>query len=274
MRGVFAFLFALLCYIGAISKTKEELVYPVIPIRDDCHFVFDDTTSVRVVKRDAFLELDRLWHTEDFCFAQKMDTTFYAEFEVVFEDVLGQAYGWFGIHDGHLQSEYQSALNDARRLVKSFSKVHIQNAKFENNGALHQVPNFTLVIDSIVEAEYDLCFSLFSIPYQNEVLLSKDSILRLFKDKFCVNSCTQKRYWPDTASSVQVTLAPFDTRSNSYTYTRLLPSFVIDSYPLTDEDIGIFSQLKSKALVQVEPMIYRKGGSYLKVKGWRFKIID
>ncbi len=56
----FSFILLPLLYIKTEAHVKAKLVYPIIPIEDNCHFVFDDTTSTYVLSKKEFLQLNKL----------------------------------------------------------------------------------------------------------------------------------------------------------------------------------------------------------------------
>lgn len=270
--------FLLLIWLFAVqyvqAQVVAELVYPVIPIRDDCHFVFDDSSSVRVIKKADFQQIDRLWFTKDFCFNNQNDTVYIKKFELVTENLGGQIDGFYTVPDGYLQGVYLSVLFAKIRNIKSFTRLHIQNAQFENNGAMHQVPNFTIVIDSIVEVDFDSCFDLFSIPWREEILISKDSFLIVSDKHFCLDNCTLKSYWPEQAYTfLQITKFKkyINPRANTYVSG---PSFQLSSNSLNAEYSEILAKLEENDLVVIEPMIYQKGGVLYKTRNWRFKITN
>lgn len=43
------------------AQVKAELIYPVVPIADTCRYVFDDTSTNRVISKNKFLQLDKLY---------------------------------------------------------------------------------------------------------------------------------------------------------------------------------------------------------------------
>ena len=231
LHVIFLVFFCFLSHINS-AQVVVELTYPVIPIRNDCHFVFDDTSAVRVVSKAEFQAIDRLWHTKDFCYNLKTDTVYYQKYEVVFENVLDVPNGLFVVNNGRLKSENQTYLNNAINNLESYTKVHIQNAQFENDGAIHQVPNFTFIIDSVIQPQEDTCFAYFSIPWQEEVLISQDSLLRLFTNNFCRNKCTNSSYWPNKTNYPLVRIASYISYSNprANTYEPGL-AFAIENIP-------------------------------------------
>lgn len=269
----------LLVFIGYANHISAqivaELVYPVIPIRDDCHFVFDDTTTVRVISKADFQQIDRLWHTKDFCYNLKTDTVYYTEYEIVFENVLGVPNGLFDVNNGRLKSENQNYLNNAVKNLESYTKVHIQNAQFENDGAMHQVPNFTFIIDSVIHPEEDTCFAYFSIPWKDEILITKDSLLRLFTNSFCRDKCTNTSYWPNKTNYPLVQIASYISYSNprANTYEPGL-AFAIEKMEIRKENLEVLSQLKPNDLVVIGPLLHQKENKLYTVKEWRFKITD
>lgn len=257
------------------AQIVAELVYPVIPIRDDCHYVFDDTSRVRVINKADFQQLDRLWHTKDFCYNLKTDTVYYTEFEIVFENVLGVPNGLFAENNGRLKSENQNYLNNAIKNLKSYTKVHIQNAQFENDGAMHQIPNFTFIIDSIIQPIEDTCFAYFTIPWKEEILITKDSLLRLFTNSFCHDKCTSTSYWPNKTNYPVLQITSFVSYSNpsANTYKPGL-NYVMESNLIRQENYEVLSHLKPHDLVVIDPLLHQKNDEFYSVKGWRFKITD
>ncbi len=257
------------------AQVVAELVYPVIPIRDDCHYVFDDTSTVRVISKADFQQIERLWHTRDFCYEQQHDTVYFKEFEVVFENVLGVPNGLYTLYNGNLHNDYLSSLKATIKNLESYTKVHIQNAQFENDGAMHQVPNFTFVIDSIIQPIEDTCFAYFTIPWKEEVLITKDSLLSLFRNSFCRDKCTNTSYWPNKTNYPLLQIASFISYSNprANTYQPGL-SFVLEDKEINKGNLEVLSHLKPNDLLVLDPMLHQKENKLYTVKGWRFKIID
>ena len=87
-----------ICLLGN-AQTKEVLVYPVVPIADECHFLFNDTTSVRTISKQDFLELKQLWTTNDTCVEMVDDTLRIKHFSISFRSLSSKGNSVFYVDD-------------------------------------------------------------------------------------------------------------------------------------------------------------------------------
>ena len=62
---LFSFLLAVILQLTSYSQITTELIYPVVPIADNCHLLLDDTASTRIISKANFLAIKRLWTTQD-----------------------------------------------------------------------------------------------------------------------------------------------------------------------------------------------------------------
>jgi len=49
------------------AQVVEELVYPVVPITDACHFAYDDTATTRIMPAADFIKLKGVWAANNYC---------------------------------------------------------------------------------------------------------------------------------------------------------------------------------------------------------------
>lgn len=211
------------------AQVKAELVYPVVPVADDCHFVFDDTSSIRIVERIEFLKWDKLFSTENKCFGLIEDTIFFKEYNVAFTNMVQGRNSVYYVFDGRLQSQYQSSLKAAMENVQPYTEVIFSDIKYEKGGAMYQIAPFTVIIDSILEPKLDNCWT--PIPREGgyNLVTSKQEIISLFKDSLGYDRCTGKLEWIDTTSPLEVYIVPTEVLGdrrvfNEYIQYKVLPS--------------------------------------------------
>ncbi len=261
---------AVCCKLSAIAQVKAELIYPVVPMPDDCSFVFDDTSRIRVISKEDFLLLDRLWFTTDFCYEQTKDTVFFKEFTVVFIDIFGDAYSYMPVADGHLNNEYLSSLNDSRNAVKSYTKVHFEGIRHEVDGALFQVKNFTLVIDSFVSAKFDSCWSQLAVGETLSQNITREKLIALIDTSLGYNNCTKQQNWPDSVSNAEVVIAPaYNGQINVF-----LPRFSLKNKTDIEKLKASILDLNQRDIVEFKPITYTKDGEIYKSNRIRFVIED
>jgi hypothetical protein len=256
---------------NAFAQTKEELVYPLVPIEDLCHFAFDDTTTLHIVSKSDFQKLDRIWYTKNSCYGFEVDTVFAKTFEVIFEDVLGNKNAFFTVVDGHLQSEYQSSLVSTIKQIKSFTKVHFQNVQYEKDEVHYQTQGFTIAIDSIVKPIDDECWAVFPIRNTFNQNISKTKILSLMQDSLGFNMCTKKLDWIDPNYTLEIYIAPL-TRVNNQNVNAFMHVFSIAPKTNLDTISYVINRLRDGDLILCKPIVYQKNGAYYKTSEYRFKI--
>ena len=110
MRNVTT-LYIVLIVAGFVNaQTTEELVYPVIPIADNCHFAFDDQDSIKIISVEDFQEIDSVWTTFNACLGHKEYRQNAASFTIRFKSLNNENGPDFFVQDGYLKTEYQSSL--------------------------------------------------------------------------------------------------------------------------------------------------------------------
>ena len=278
MKHLFTLSFLLVCIVSA-AQTKEELIYPVVPIADECHFLFNDTTSVRTISKQDFLELKQLWTTNDTCVGMVDDTLRIKYFGISFRSLSSKGNSVFYVDDGKLNSEYQSAMVYSRKNLAAYTRVDIAEMQYEKNGAMYQIAPVTFYIDSIIRAQEDSCWYLFpiaassfdsQIAYQNT--LSNDRLSTLIKDSMGVNTCLNQCEWPDASVQVEIVIS----KSNQeITYGSNLPQF--ERYYLHPDSTN-HRALDAIALLQDGDMVifyqtlYQKNSTFYKTRSYYFYI--
>jgi hypothetical protein len=146
--------FKIIIFLLHSLNTKGGFVLPT----DECHFLFNDTTSVRTISKQDFLELKQLWTTNDTCVGMVDDTLRIKYFGISFRSLSSKGNSVFYVDDGKLNSEYQSAMVYSRKNLAAYTRVDIAEMQYEKNGAMYQIAPVTFYIDSIIRAQEDSCW--------------------------------------------------------------------------------------------------------------------
>lgn len=274
-----SYLFLLLTCISPLlyAQVKEELIYPVVPIADDCFYVFDDTSRHRIIPREDFLKIDKLYTTFNSCFGESVDTLFFNEYSVVFQSFDGTVNGMYYVVDGKLQSEYQSSLAYAVNRIKPYTTVLFSEIQYEKDGAKYQVAPFYYTIDSVVTVKQDTCWRFFpNVPEKElySITIKKQDLKSLIIDSFGYNACTQKVEWIDTLDKAEVMTFSGDMKYGHYTPGQVIPSFQIHNKSNLDGLLAHIDTLRSEDLVDFRKLVYIKNGKYQSTPMYRFQIAD
>lgn len=261
-------------YMASIAQTKEELVYPVVPIADECHYAFDDTTSKRVISLKDFQSLDRIWTTFNSCYSMKDDTIYMKEYIIVLIDPIGEVEATFSVSDGYLKNDYQGSIAYMTKNIKPYYTVLITGIKYEKNGALYQIPYFSLTIDSFVVPVMDTCWQIFPIEPSWNTMVTTDKLIELLTDSFGVNICTNEREWVDSLK-VDLTIHLAKYHGLLYPENPGHQVYKINSYSDLKPIIEKIRKLENDDIVEVgirSKKLYIKDGKYQYAYGARFKI--
>lgn len=256
------------------AQVKAELIYPVVPIADTCRYVFDDTFTNRVISKNKFLQLDKLYSAYNFCFDEQTDTIFFSEFSVTFVNLLGEGNVFFTVYDGRLQNEYQSSLVSAIKNIKSYTKVVFTDIHHEKDGAKYQVAPFSLTIDSLVIPQKDTCWRLFPAEPGFGVQIEKDKLIQWLSDSFGYNTCTKRQEWVDTSSPVTI-LPTREQRINGQDYhIYSSKSFNLTSSSSISELIDTIESFQIGDRVDYRTRVYIKNGEYHYAEWYIFQIME
>lgn len=276
MKHLFTLSFLIVCTLCK-AQTKEELIYPVVPIADECHYVFDDTSRHRIILREDFLQVDKLYSTFNSCFGELVDTLFFTEFSVVLQSFDGSINGMYDVVDGKIHSEYQSSLANAVNRIQPYTNVIFSEIKYEKDGAKYQVAPFSITIDSVVKVEEDTCWQFFPNLHEEElysISIKKEDLKTLIRDSFGYNSCTQKVEWIDTLAKALVMSFSADMRFGRYTPGAVIPSFEVHNKSNLEGLLTCIDSLRAEDLVDFSKLVYLKNGRYHSTPMYRFQISD
>ena len=264
------------CLLGN-AQTKQELVYPVVPILDKCHKALDNADSIIILSKKEFLHLKGIWTTFDSCYNYAEDTLWAKNLNITFGGLMDDGRVNYLLGDGNLKSVYQSSLKASLSHIKSYDHIHIRDIQFERNGGLYQVEDIHIVIDSLVVPERDTCWQYFPMPpvepMHHNIKVSKERFITLLTDSFGYNSCKNKIEWHDTNQKVEMWIAP----------RSLVDHFTVNSFindynirPSSDliRPINEIKSLGHADIIAFRRSVYLKAGKYHFTPGYRFTITD
>ncbi len=273
MKRFFLLAFPFVSFLGSNAQIEAKIEYPLVPIADECHLPFDDTSKVQIISTEELLNLNRIWFTQNSCYNHIDDTIYAKNFTVTFFDISDKPTGTFPITDGSFQTPYLSSLVESIQNAKSYEKILFSNIQYELDGVLYQTSGFTLVIDSLVYAKTDPCWSLFPKKYHYTRNITKEELIALVSDSLGYNSCTKQLEWADSSTQVKVIIGSRTTINN-----QILNIFqaALSVNPQTDKSklIDNLKNLNSGDLVRLSHFHYLKNNEYYTSSGVEFKIVE
>ena len=275
MRTGFLFLLTVL-YTSIFSQVTEELIYPVVPIADECHYAFDNQDSIQVISIEDFQKIDSIWTTFNSCLGYEEGRENAASYGIQFRSAGKEIDADFFIHDGYLKTEYQSSLVTNIKNIKPFDHILFTDINYERGGAMYQVKDVHMVIDSIVVPKLDTCWQYFSMspisPYSS-INVTKEQFKKLLLDSFGFNHCLNTKEWLDTSVKVQMTIAPRAV-SGGMSVNIFIDSYDVNNLSDFSKVIKSIDQLSYADNIVFNKTIYLKEGEYRYVPEYRFNIID
>jgi hypothetical protein len=260
MRNWFLFLLTVF-YISVFSQATEELIYPVVPIADECHYAFDNNDSIQIISIADFQKIDSIWTTFNACLGYKEDRQNAASFTIRFKPLGNENGQDFFVNDGYLKTEYQSSLVYNIENLKPHEHIFFTEIHYERGGAMYQVPDVHMVIDSIVILELDTCWQYFPMGPAWDLSIPKDQFIKLLTDSFGYNTCTNTIEWHDTNVKISMTLTP------SYVINAKLKTMYLDNFRVHNKSDMTEALLKIRELnngdkVDFREAVYIKNGAY------------
>jgi hypothetical protein len=275
MRNWFLFVLPIFCN-STFGQVTEELIYPVVPIADECHYAFDNNDSIQVISMADFQKIDSIWTTFNTCIDYEESRQNAASFTIKFKPLGNENGPNFLVHDGYLKTEYQSSLVYNIKNLQPYEHIFFADIQYERGGAMYQVPDVHMVIDSLVILELDTCWQYFPMDPagpMEPINITKESFIRILTDSFGYNRCESKVQWLDTSVKVNMWIAP---RSLDYHYS--INSFIND-YTINDSSdlsrpIQEVKALNYADIIALRRSIYQKNNKYYYASEYRFNITD
>jgi hypothetical protein len=275
MRNWFLFVLPIFCN-STFGQVTEELIYPVVPIADECYYAFDNLDSIQIISIADFQKIDSIWTTFNTCLGYKEDRQNAASFTIRFKPLGNENGTDFFVNDGYLKTEYQSSLVYNIKNLKPYEHIFFTEIQYERGGAMYQVPDVHMVIDSLVILELDTCWQYFPMDPagpMEPINITKESFIRILTDSFGYNRCESKVQWLDTSVKVNMWIAP---RSLDYHYS--INSFIND-YTINDSSdlsrpIQEVKALNYADIIALRRSIYQKNNKYYYASEYRFNITD
>lgn len=276
MRYIFA-ISILLASVYCKSQTSQKLVYPVVPIADECHKALDNSDSIIVMSRADFLQLDSLWTTLNTCYNYTADTLWIKQFEIAFGGIMNDGKASFLVQDGNLKNEYLSSLLDARKNIKSYDHIHIKNMQYEQYGGMYQVADIHIAIDSLVVPELDTCWRYFPVapsgPRAN-IHISKNQLTALLRDSMGYDRCSKTKRWPNDSLKVHMWYNAPRSLMEHYTINVFTNDFELTDTTNMEPIIARLNNLDYGDVVAFRRSVYVSGNSYRYTPEYRFTITD
>lgn len=261
----------------AKGQTVQKLVYPGVPLKDSCFFAFDDTTNVSIWSKEKLQKQKGVWASYNYCFDYAEDTVYASSFILHFYDPIKNSTHDYLINDGNLKNEHQMSSSQSLNTVKPYTQVTFKDIQFKREGAVHQISDKKISIDSFVIPEMDLCWQYFSLhPKKNNERqrITHKKLINLIHE-FGYNSCTQKQENIPDNVKVSVELIPVDK-------STLLPEFISKRggvYQLQKDESkenisnGVLN-LKIGDVVIFNRISYEKDGEYVFSQRYDFVLVD
>jgi hypothetical protein len=269
---LFSFLLAVILQLTSYSQITTELIYPVVPIADNCHLLLDDTASTRIISKANFLAIKRLWTTQDICYNEPVDTLYIKKFDISFTSLDGRTKSIYYIEDGLMESEYQSSLMLARENLKPFTKIELNDIQYEQDGAFYQIAPVTYYIDSIVVPKVDSCWTVLDVPSGFNNAISQERLIHLIRDSLGINTCTKEREWSNDSLKILMMMG-----SNYFPTNGKFPSsrqFYLSPDSNNHQAIEAIKLLDDGDVVQFSATLYEQGKIYYKTRFIHLQIAD
>lgn len=252
------------------AQVVEEIQYPLIAIEDDCHSAYDSFADTIVISKEEFVRLSGIWSARDSCFQIETDTQFAVSFNTLFKtlETLGSGSPIF-VNDGNLNNEY-TGIREAKISVKPYSTVQLSDIRFERGGALYEVSDLTIIIDSLVLPQKDKCWQLF--PFSSSYkMVTKQELISLLSDSLGYNNCKQRVEWLDSNIRARLTIAPIYFEKNQQ-WNTFLDTYSVNNQSDMSEIIDKINTLSYADQLYFDKMIYTKKNEYRYAEGYRFSI--
>ena len=275
MRSCFLFVLAIFCT-SIFGQVTEELIYPVVPIADECHYAFDNNDSIQVISMADFQKIDSIWTTFNTCLGYKEDRQNAASFTIRFKPLDNENGPDFFVNDGYLKTEYQSSLVYNIKNLKPYEHIFFTEIQYERGGAMYQVPDVHMVIDSLVILELDTCWQYFPMDPagpMKPINITKESFINLLTDSFGYNRCDSKVQWLDTSVKVNMWIAP-RSLIDHYSINSFINEYTINDRSDLSRPIQEVKALNYADIIALRRSIYQKNNKYHYASEYRFNITD
>ena len=276
MRNVTT-LYSVLIVAGFVNaQTTEELVYPVVPIADKCFYAFDNHDSIQVISIADFQKIDSLWTTFNTCLGYREDRQNAASFTIKFKPLGNENGPGFFVQDGYLKTEYQSSLVSNIKKLKPYEHIFFTDIQYERGGAMYQVPDVHMVIDSLVIPELDTCWQYFPMDPagpMEPINITKESFINILTDSFGYNRCESKVQWLDSSVKVNMWLAP-RSLVDHYSVNAFINDYTINNSSNLSRPIQEIRALHYADIIALRSSIYKQNNKYYYASEYRFNITD
>ena len=275
MRSCFLFVLATFCT-SIFGQVAEELIYPVVPIADECHYAFDNNDSIQVISMADFQKIDSIWTTFNACLGYKEDRQNAASFTIRFKPLGNENGTDFFVNDGYLKTEYQSSLVYNIENLQPYEHIFFTEIHYERGGAMYQVPDVHMVIDSLVILELDTCWQYFPMDPagpMEPINITKERFISLLTDSFGYNRCENKVQWLDTSVKVNMWIAP-RSLIDHYSINSFINDYTINDSSDVSRPIQEIRALNYADIIALRRCIYQKNNKYYYASEYRFNITD
>ena len=275
MRNWFLFVLPIFCT-SIFGQVTEELIYPVVPIADECYYAFDNLDSIQIISIADFQKIDSIWTTFNTCLGYKEDRQNAASFTIRFKPLGNENGPDFFVNDGYLKTEYQSSLVYNIKNLKPYEHIFFTEIQYERGGAMYQVPDVHMVIDSLVILELDTCWQYFPMDAagpMEPINITKERFISLLTDSFGYNRCENKVQWLDTSVKVNMWIAP-RSLIDHYSINSFINDYTINDSSDLSRPIQEVKALNYADIIALRKSIYQKNNKYYYASEYRFNITD
>jgi len=258
------------------AQTTEELVYPIIPIEDNCHFAFDHHDSIQIISVEDFQKIDSIWTTFNTCMNYEENRQNAASFTIRFKPLSNENGPDFFVNDGYLKTEYQSSLVYNIKNLQPYEHIFFTEIQYERGGAMYQVPDVHVVIDSLVIPELDTCWQYFPMDPagpMKPINITKENFISIFTDSFGYNRCDSKVQWLDTSVTVNMWIVP-RSLVDHYSINSFINDYTINNSSNLSRPIQEIRALNYADIIALRRSIYQKNNKYYYASEYRFNITD
>ena len=275
MRSWFLFVLAIFCT-SIFGQVTEELAYPIVPIADECYYAFDNLDSIQIISIADFQKIDSIWTTFNTCLGYTEDRQNAASFTIRFKPLGNENGPYFFVNDGYLKTEYQSSLVYNIKNLKPYEHILFTDIQYERGGAMYQVPDVHMVIDSLVIPELDTCWQYFPMDPagpMEPINITKESFINILTDSFGYNRCENKVQWLDTSVKVNMWLAP-RSLVDHYSVNAFINDYTINNSSNLSRPIQEIRALHYADIIALRSSIYKQNNKYYYASEYRFNITD